>query len=142
MLRGALLLAIITSIVASIASYFLIGLSGLLGSVLAGFTVLIFFSISLMIGRLTRNADPMATMALAMLSYFTKLLVIAAFLILVTRLTDADTVNRRAFGISAIGITFAWLVGEVRTFFRLRLQLPLPIKEQPSSEQSRTEEQK
>jgi len=35
-------------------------------------------------------------------------------------------VDRRAFGVSALAIAFAWLGGEVRAFLRLRLQLPLP----------------
>ena len=50
----------------------------------------------------------------------------AGFLIAVTRLTEPGDVDRRSFGISALAIALAWLAGEVRAFFRLRLQLPLP----------------
>jgi len=80
-------------------------------------------SVSLLVARLTREANPIATMALAMLSYFTKLILMAIFLIAVTRLTEPETVDRTAFGLSALAITFAWLTGEVRSFFKLRLEL-------------------
>ena len=130
MLRGALIPAVVVSLLATITSYILGGESGVAGSLLASFTVIIFFSISLLVGRLTRNADPITTMALAMFSYFTKLLIMAGFLLAVTRLTEPEMVDRRAFGISALGIALTWLAGEVRAFFRLRLQLPLPEKKE------------
>ena len=65
-------------------------------------------------------------MALALMSYFTKLLLIALFLIAVTRLSEPDSLDRSAFGISALVISAAWLSGEVRAFFKLRLELPQP----------------
>ncbi|MFM8405454.1 MAG: hypothetical protein ACKOAA_06250 [Actinomycetota bacterium] len=99
--------------------------AGLFGSALASFTVVIFFSVSLLVARLTKSADPIATLALAMFSYFTKLLLIAGFLIAVTRLTEKSDVDRLSFGISALIIAVGWLAGEVRAFFKLRLQLPL-----------------
>lgn len=124
--RGALIPSMILGILALIVSTILNGSAGLFGSALATFTVVIFFSVSLLVGRLTKNADPISTMALAMFSYFTKLLLIAGFLIAVTRLTDESDVDRTSFGISALLIATGWLAGEVRAFFRLRLQLPLP----------------
>lgn len=124
--RGALIPSMILGILALIVSTILKGSAGLFGSALATFTVVIFFSVSLLVGRLTKNADPISTMALAMFSYFTKLLLIAGFLIAVTRLTDESDVDRTSFGISALLIATGWLAGEVRAFFRLRLQLPLP----------------
>lgn len=129
MWRGALTPALLVSILSIIISYLARGASGLFGSLIASFTVVIFFSVSLLVARLTRNADPISTMALAMFSYFTKLLLMAGFLIAVTRLTPEGSVDRRAFGASALAVAFAWLAGEVRAFFRLRLQLPLPSQE-------------
>ncbi|MEY3714758.1 MAG: hypothetical protein RJB59_561 [Actinomycetota bacterium] len=123
-LRPALWLTVITILVSSIAT----GSDGFFGSLLASFTVVIFFSVSLYVGKLTKNVDPIATMALAMFSYFTKLLLIAGFLIAVTRLTQEDQVNRTAFGVSALVIAAGWLIGEIRAFFKLRLHLPLPNK--------------
>jgi len=126
MWRGAAIPSFIASLLTIILFWYLSGSSGLFGALLASFTVVIFFSVSLMVARFTKDANPIATMALAMFSYFTKLFIMALFLIAVTRLTSAETVDRRAFGISALVIAFAWLGGEVRAFLKLRLQLPLP----------------
>lgn len=126
MWRGALLPSLAVSILSAVIAMLTLGKSGLLGAILASFTVLIFFSVSLLVARLTKDSNPITTMALAMFSYFTKLFLMALFLIAVTRLTEPESVDRRAFGISALAIAFAWLGGEVRAFLRLRLQLPLP----------------
>lgn len=126
MWRGALILSLLLGIAALIVSTILQGLSGLFGSALATFTVVIFFSVSLLVSRLTKDADPVKTMALALFSYFTKLLLVAGFLVIVTRYTSENTFDRTSFGLSAIVIVIGWLAGEVRAFFKLRLQLPLP----------------
>ena len=67
--RGALLPALLVSVIAILISFVLEGAPGFWGSLLATFTVLIFFSVSMLISRLTKDANPMTTMALAMLSY-------------------------------------------------------------------------
>jgi len=126
MWRGAFLPSLVLGFVSIIVSTIVRGTAGLFGSALASFTVVIFFSVSLLVARLTKSADPIATLALAMFSYFTKLLLIAGFLIAVTRLTEKSDVDRLSFGISALIIAVGWLAGEVRAFFKLRLQLPLP----------------
>jgi hypothetical protein len=126
MWRGAALPSFISSVIAMGVCWFVSGLSGFFGALLASFTVVIFFSVSLLVARFTKDANPIATMALAMFSYFTKLFIMAIFLIAVTRLTSPESVDRRAFGVSALVIAFAWLGGEVRAFLKLRLQLPLP----------------
>lgn len=128
-MRGAVVPATGVALISIVVAYLNSGRSGLYGALLAGVTVIIFFSISLLVARLTSQAEPMATMALAIFSYFTKLLVMSGFLVLVTRLSSPDTVDRRTFGISALAITFGWLLGEIRAFFRLRLQLPLSKRE-------------
>lgn len=125
MWRGALIPALLVSVIALLISGLVSGSSGALGALLASFTVVIFFSVSQLVARFTKDVNPIATMALAMFSYFTKLFLMALFLIAVTRLTDTATVDRRTFGVSALAISFAWLGGEVRAFLRLRLQLPL-----------------
>lgn len=126
MWRGAAIPSFIASLLTIILFWYLSGSSGLFGALLASFTVVIFFSVSLMVARFTKDANPIATMALAMFSYFTKLFFMALFLIAVTRLTSPESVDRGAFGVSALAIAFAWLGGEVRAFLKLRLQLPLP----------------
>ena len=127
--KGAISPALITSVILVIIMTITKGRSGLLGALLASVTVIIFFSVHLLVARLSRNLDPMATMALAMFSYFTKVILMGAFLVLVTKFTDPASVDRMSFAISAILIIIAWLVGEIRSFLKLRLQLPLPSKE-------------
>jgi ATP synthase protein I len=120
-----------TSIVAGaclVISALISGRSGLFGASLASITVIIFFIIHLLVARLAEKLDPMTTMALAMFSYFAKVLLMGAFLLLVTRYTDRDSVDRASFAICAILITMTWLIGEIRSFLKLRVLLPLPEK--------------
>ena len=133
MWRGALIPSLVLGAISILNFSIIKGAAGFFGSALATFTVVIFFSVSLLVARLTRSADPISTMALAMFSYFTKLLLIAGFLIAVTRLTDESDVDRTSFGVSALLIATGWLAGEVRAFFKLRLQLPLPSQSGESS---------
>jgi len=127
--QGAILPATSIAVLATTALTFINGKAGLIGGVLASFTVIIFFSVHLLVARVSRNLDPMATMALAMFSYFAKVILMGAFLLLVTKFTDRSTVDRGSFAICAILITMAWLFGEIRSFMKLRFQMPLPRKE-------------
>ena len=128
--KGAILPASIVAILLVIIMSVINGRSGLLGALLASFTVIIFFSIHLLVSRVSRNLDPMATMALAMFSYFAKVIFMGVFLLLVTKFTDRSTVDRTSFAICAILITMAWLFGEIRSFLKLRVNLPLPKREE------------
>ena len=128
MLRGALKPALIVSALVVITSFILKGTAGLFAGLLASFVVVIFFSVSLFISKMTTNSDPMTVFSLAMLSYVTKLTLVAALLIAVTRLTDESTVDRRAFGIGALVISGAWLLGEIRAFLKLKLELDIGDK--------------
>ena len=125
--RGALTPSLLVSLLSIVVSTSLIGFPGFWGALLATTTVVIFFSVSMLVSRITKDANPITTMALAMLSYFSKLILMALFLILVTRLTEPGDVDRTAFGVSALLVAIAWLGGEIRAFFRLRLQLSLPV---------------
>ena len=124
--RGALTPSVLVSLLSIVVSTSLIGFPGFWGALLATTTVVIFFSVSMLVSRITKDANPITTMALAMLSYFSKLILMALFLILVTRLTEPGDVDRTAFGVSALLVAIGWLGGEIRAFFRLRLQLSLP----------------
>ena len=132
--KGAIVPASITAIILIIVIGFINGKSGLVGAVLASFTVLIFFSIHLLVARISRDLDPMITMALAMFSYFAKVILMGVFLFLVTKYTDRSTVDRGSFAICAILITMAWLSGEISSFLKLRAQLPLPSGTEESNE--------
>ena len=63
---------------------------------------------------------------MAMFSYFAKVLVMGALLLIVSRATAPETVDRTTFAIAALAITAAWLAGEIRAFFKLKIGLPLP----------------
>ena len=121
-----------TSIVAAaclVIATWISGRPGFFGAALASITVIMFFIVHILVARLAEKLDPMTTMALAMFSYFAKVLLMGAFLLLVTRYTDRESVDRASFAICAILITMTWLIGEIRSFLKLRLYLPLPKKE-------------
>ncbi len=124
--RGAVVPATIVAIIALVINLVLKGKSGFIGGLLASITVIIFFSVHLLVSRISRELDPTATMILAMLSYFFKITFMALFLVLIEKFTDRSTVDRTSFAISALLITMAWLAGEIRTFTKLRFQMPLP----------------
>lgn len=126
MLKGALIPSLVVGILALIIATIVKGSSGLYGALLAQVVVAVFFLVSIGVASMTKNADPIATMALAMFSYFTKILILGAFMIAISKLTDNTVINRMSFGISAIALTFAWLGGEVRAYLKLKLHLPLP----------------
>jgi ATP synthase protein I len=126
MWRGALLVASIVAVISLITGSVLRGSSGFFGALLGSVTVVLFFSIHLIIAKITREWQPIVVMAAAFLSYFAKLALMATFLILVMHLTSPTSVDRPLFAGSSIAITIAWLGGEVRAFLTLRLHLPLP----------------
>jgi predicted permease len=128
--KGAILPSSVVALFLIITMSVVNGRSGLLGALLASVTVLIFFSIHLLVARVSRDLDPMATMALAMFSYFAKVIFMGVFLLLVTKFTERSTVDRPSFAICAILITMAWLFGEIRSFLKLRVNLPLPKREE------------
>ena len=124
--RGALIPAVTVAAISIIAGSLIRGTSGLWGSMLASATVILYFSVHLLISKISENLDPMATMALAMFSYFAKVILMGALLLIVTKSTSPETVDRPTFAISALLITATWLGGEIRAFVKLRFQLPLP----------------
>jgi len=127
--KGAILPSSVVALFLIITMSVVNGRAGLLGALLASITVIIFFSIHLLVARVSRDLDPMATMALAMFSYFAKVIFMGVFLLLVTKFTERSTVDRASFAICTILITMAWLLGEIRSFLKLRVNLPLPKKE-------------
>jgi ATP synthase protein I len=128
--KGAIVPAVGVAALSVVGATLLVGKSGFVGASLAAFTVIIFFSVHLLVARISRDLDPMATMALAMFSYFAKVVLMGAFLLLVTKFTDRSSVDRGSFAICAILITMAWLYGEIRSILKLRFQMPLPKKEE------------
>jgi hypothetical protein len=128
MWRGALVPALLVTVISIVISVAVKKGPGAWGSLLASMTVLIFFSVHLGISAISKNLDPIATMALAMFSYFAKVMVMGAFLLIVTKFTSPATINRPAFAITALAITAAWLAGEIRAFMKLKIGLPPPAR--------------
>lgn len=126
MLRGALVPTFIVSIIGIGLSTFLVGFDGFFGALLAQFVVLIYFLVNFLVFRLSSTLNPRTTMALALFSYFSKLLLLVIFLIGITKFTPPDLFNRTVFGLNAIVLTFTWLTGEVVKFLKLRIHMPLP----------------
>ena len=124
--RGAIVPATVVASLSLIVVTVLNGKSGFFGGALASITVIIFFSIHLLVARISRDLDPIVTMMLAMFSYFAKVIFMGVFLFLITKFTDRSTVDRTSFAISALVITMAWLVAEIRSFTKIRFQMPLP----------------
>ena len=129
LLRGAFVPTLIVGLVAITASTIIKGLSGFWGALLAQFVVVIFFVIHIAVSRMTRNLDPISTMAMVMFSYFAKLFALGGLLWAIARYTDRATINRTAFGVTAVALTIAWLWGEIASYMKLRLHLPLPETE-------------
>ncbi|CAB4923560.1 unannotated protein [freshwater metagenome] len=126
LLRGAFFPTLAASVVAIAGSTVLRGTSGFYGALLAQFVVVIFFIIHIAVSRLTRNLDPISTMAMALFSYFAKLFALGLLLWAIAKFTDRSTIDRTSFGITAVVLTIAWLWGEIASFMKLRLHLPLP----------------
>jgi len=131
LLKGALTPTLIVGLIALIAATVLRRQSGLIAALLAQTVVLIYFIVHILISRISRNLDPMSTMALALFSYFAKFLLLGAFLWALTTYTSRDAIDRASFGASAIALTFAWLGGEIASYLKLKVQLPLPHEPQP-----------
>lgn len=131
-MKGALVPSLVVGVIELIIATWVKGSSGLYGALLAQLVVLVFFLVNIAVASVTKNADPIATMALAMFSYFSKILLLGAMMFLIGKFTNDSDINRMSFGLSAIALTFAWLGGEIRAYLKLRLHLPLPASTQSS----------
>jgi hypothetical protein len=129
LLRGAVIPTIVIGIISIALSTWLKGSAGLIGALLAQFVVVIFFAANIGVARLSRDLDPVMTMSLAMFSYMAKVLMLGVFLWLITTFVSADTCDRKAFALSAVAATFAWLGGEIKAYLGLKLHLQLPPKQ-------------
>ena len=126
MMKGALKPSLVIGVLGLIISTWLQGSAGLYGALLAQLVVLVFFLVNIAVASMTKNVDPIATMALAMFSYFSKILILGAMMFVIGKFTNNEDINRMSFGLTAIALTFAWLGGEIRAYLKLKLHLPLP----------------
>jgi len=131
MLKGALIPTLITGVFTITVSSFVAGLPGTYGALLAQCIVIIFFGVTLGVSKIARNLDPMSTMGLAFFSYTMKLIFVWIFLWALSTFIDRETINRTSFGVATILLSLSWLGGEIASFMKLRLHLPLPPKPSP-----------
>ena len=137
LLRGAVKPTAITGLVSIVASAIFAGLPGFYGAFLAQFIVVIFFTVTLGVSKLSKDLDPLSTMGLALFSYTTKLLLVGLFLFAITNFTERQTINRTSFGVAAILLTLSWLGGEIASYMKLRIHLPLPGSSTSTSDSSK-----
>ena len=129
LLRGAVIPTIAIGVISIALSTWLKGSAGLVGALLAQFVVVIFFAANIGVARISRDLDPVMTMSIAMFSYMAKVLLLGVFLWLITTFIPADTCDRKAFALSAVAATFAWLGGEIKAYLGLKLHLQLPPRQ-------------
>ena len=126
LLRGAVRPTLIVGAITIALFSVFRGLSGFYGALLAQFIVAIYFVVHILVSRLTRNLDPISTMAMALFSYFAKLFFLGLFLWALAKYTDRDVIDRLSFGVASCALTVAWLGGEVASYLKLKTHLPLP----------------
>ena len=121
MWRGAFLPSLVTGLISGLVVTIWRGKPGTFAALLAILLVFIFFSVHLLVAKISKNLDPVLTMLFAMFSYFAKVIFLGVLLFLISKFTAPATVDRTSFGICAILITLAWLIGEIRAYLKLRL---------------------
>lgn len=126
LIRGALIPTLAVGILGIILASIFRGRSGFFAALLAQLVVVMYFTVHIAVSSISRKLDPMTTFALAMFSYFAKIALLGVFLWLLTRFTSRSTIDRASFGLVAIALTVAWLGGEIRSFLKLQIHLPLP----------------
>ncbi|MDP1721054.1 MAG: hypothetical protein Q8L08_08690 [Candidatus Nanopelagicaceae bacterium] len=126
LIRGALIPTIAVGVIGIILATIFRGKSGFFAALLAQLVVVMYFTVHVVVSSISRKLDPMMTFALAMFSYFAKIAALGVFLWLLTRFTPRSSIDRASFGIIAIALTVAWLGGEIRSFLKLQIHLPLP----------------
>jgi ATP synthase protein I len=122
-LKKPLTASFIVGIISIGLSTFIRGTSGLFGALAAQLVVALFFAVTVLVTKISKNLDPITTLALALFSYFAKLLALGLLLWALGKFTDRDVIDRASFGATAIALAFAWLGGEIASFFKKPLHL-------------------
>ena len=126
LIRGALFPSLVVGFLGIVGATLARGKAGLLAALLAQIVVVMYFTVHLVVSSISRNLDPLTTFALAIFSYFAKIALLGLGLWLITNYTSRESIDRLSFGVVALALTLAWLGGEIRSFLKLQLHLPLP----------------
>ncbi|MBM3703991.1 MAG: hypothetical protein FJW54_02840 [Actinobacteria bacterium] len=114
-LKGAITPALIIGIIGTVLATVVAGSRGLFAGLAALIVVLLFFIIHLIIAATTRTLDPRLTFAFVALSFLTKLIGMAGFMIALSR----TSIDRPWFAGVAFATAAGWLVGEMLAYRRL-----------------------
>jgi len=114
-LKGASIPALVIGISGTAVATFVAGSSGLFAGLAALVVVVLFFIIHLIIAATTRSLDPRLTFAFVALSFLTKLVGMAGFMIALSR----TSIDRPWFAGVAFATALGWLVGEMVAYRRL-----------------------
>lgn len=114
-LKGAIIPALAVGIFGTTLATLSVGSRGLFAGLAALIVVLLFFIIHLLIAATTRTLDPRLTFAFVALSFLTKLIGMAGFMVALSR----TSIDRPWFGGVAFTTAVAWLIGEMVAYRRL-----------------------
>ncbi|MDP9418212.1 MAG: hypothetical protein M3P48_10385 [Actinomycetota bacterium] len=89
------------------------GWRGVLGALVGGALVVVFFAVDLLLAARTRRTPPSAVMGLAMTSYTVKIVLLGVGLVL---FKDAGWFSVGAFAAAVIAATVVWLGAQLRAF--------------------------
>jgi ATP synthase protein I len=117
MQRHALLLAVPVAVLAAVLAVALRGTPGLIGAVIGALLGLAAGAVSTLVMRGTARTSPAGVVIGAMTSFAGKVLLLMVFLVAFRGTTLFDN---RAFGLTLLAVTVAWIVGEVVGFVRAR----------------------
>lgn len=104
--------ALAVGLIGTTIATLLVGKGGLVAGLFAIALVFLFLVVHLLVALIAPRVSPIATMGLAMASYFIKI----GLLLLCLFFLDPIDMDKRAFGIIAISTTTAWLAGEIWAF--------------------------
>lgn len=136
MLRGPLAPTAALAVVVCVISTVVAGGRGLAGGALGVAVTVAFFATSLLVMSRTARAAPHNVMAVALLTYVTKIGLLGVLLV---ALTDAAWLSGGAFAAGAVLTVLVWVVFEIRAYSRARIFVvePAPQASPPSRVEGR-----
>ncbi len=99
--------------VVAVVSAVLAGWKGVLGALVGGAIVVVFFAVDLLLAARTRRTKPAGVMGLAMLSYTTKIVLLGVGLV---AFKGVEWFSVWAFAAAVMAATIVWLGAQVRAF--------------------------
>ena len=118
MQRNALILAVVVGVIAVVVGVLVRGVPGLVGALVGAVIAGGLGWVGVWVMARTARATPAGVMLGAMTAFAGKLLFLLVFLLLFQGTTLFDN---RAFAFSMLGVTAAWIVGEIVGFVRTRV---------------------